>query len=98
MSEIEKLRNNELFMKLFKAAKKGLPNAQIFAGPTGMIDDEFAIIYVLGATDEECERVGQQVLPYYNYEDASNFMLPICIDPTTPFFTEELTEITDMEV
>lgn len=95
MTDINTLKNSELFTKLLKAAKEGLPKARLFAG---LVDEDFASLYVLGATDEECEIVGQRVYPHYNQEDACELLLPICIDTVAPVFTESLLEVTDMEV
>lgn len=95
MTDINTLKNSELFTKLLKAAKEELPNAQLFAG---YVDEDFASLYVLGATDEDCERVGQRVYPHYNQDDARELLLPVCVDWTMTAVEKSLLEVTNMEV
>lgn len=98
MTDIEKVKNNELFVKAVKAAREMLPNAKLYAGLVDLFDEGYATLYIDKASWEECDAVGCAALSYYDYIEAGNFRQPLCVKVATPDCVRDSIDITNLEV
>lgn len=98
MTDIEKLKNNELFIKALRSAKSILPNSRFYCVDVDLLDVGMVYLAAPNLSDDVCERIGSQALPGYSQEEADNLDLPLCIGALPQSCLDNLLDVTDMEV
>lgn len=98
MTDIEKVKNNELFIKAVKAARELFPQAKLYTNMVESADSNYASLFIDGVSYEDCDKVGCAVLPDYDYIEAGNFRQPLYVDIPIPGHTDKLIDVTNMEV
>lgn len=98
MTDIEKLKSDDLFANALRVARELLPETKFYAIPRSDTVADTVYLLIPDAVDEDCEKIGSSVYPGYDQESAENLYLPLCVGTIPSTATDGLLDVTNLEV